>query len=208
MSDTIPARDTEPPVPAAAAPAGRKLRLATVWLAGCSGCHMSFLDLDEFLFDLAAQVEVVFSPVASDIKTYPDGVDVCLVEGAVANADNLELALQLRARTTVVVSFGDCAVTANVPGLRNLITPGGRDSAMAALKRSYLELADAQAQIPGETGVVPQLLPRVLPLHEVIPVDVYLPGCPPSAARIRTCLEALLRGERPRLEGADLLRFG
>jgi NAD-reducing hydrogenase small subunit len=186
----------------------RKLRLATVWLAGCSGCHMSFLDLDEFLFDLAEQVEIVFSPVASDIKTYPENVDVCLVEGAVANADNLELALQLRARTAVVVSFGDCAVTANVPGLRNLITPGGRDSAMAALKRSYLELADAQPQIPMAPGVVPELLPRVLPLHELIPVDVYLPGCPPSAARIRACLEPLLRGERPRLEGPEMLRFG
>jgi NAD-reducing hydrogenase small subunit len=153
-------------------------------------------------------VEIVFSPMASDVKVYPEGVDICLVEGAVANADNLELALQLRQRTAVVVSFGDCAVTANVPGLRNLITPGGRDSAMAALKRSYLELADAQPQIPQEQGVVPELLPRVLPLHEVIPVDVFLPGCPPSAARIRACLEPLLRGERPRLEGPEMLRFG
>ena len=186
----------------------RKLRLATVWLAGCSGCHMSFLDLDEFLFDLAERVDIVFSPVASDIKTFPEQVDICLVEGAVANADNLELALQLRERSAVVVSFGDCAVTANVPGLRNLITPGGRDSAMAALKRSYLELADSQPQIPVAPGVVPELLAKVLPLHEVIPVDVFLPGCPPSAARIRACLDPLLRGERPHLEGPEMLRFG
>ena len=83
-----------------------KLRFATVWLAGCSGCHMSFLDLDEWLFELAERVEIVYSPVASDIKVFPEGVDLCLVEGAVANADNLELALQLRARSAVVVSFG------------------------------------------------------------------------------------------------------
>jgi NAD-reducing hydrogenase small subunit len=99
-------------------------------------------------------------------------------------------------------------VTANVPGLRNLITPGGRESALAALRRSYRDLADAQPQIPFAPGVVPELLPRVLPLHEVIPVEVYLPGCPPSAARIRACLEPLLRLEMPRLEGAEMLRFG
>ena len=217
MSTPAPLGAAAPPGDTAAAelateqptvPASRKLRLATVWLAGCSGCHMSFLDLDEFLFDLAEQVDIVFSPVASDIKTFPENVDICLVEGAVANADNLELALRLRQRSAVVVSFGDCAVTANVPGLRNLITPGGTGSAMAALQRSYLELADSQPQIPDAPGVVPELLPKVLPLHEVIPVDVFLPGCPPSAARIRACLEPLLRGERPRLEGPEMLRFG
>lgn len=186
----------------------RRLRLATVWLAGCSGCHMSLLDLDEWLFELAELAEIVYSPVASDVKTYPEAVDVCLVEGAVANADNLELALRLRARTAVVVSFGDCAISANVPGLRNLITPGGHASAQAALRRSYLELADAQAQLPEAPGLVPELLPQVLPLHQVIEVEVYLPGCPPPAPRIRACLEALLRGERPRLQGPDLLRFG
>ena len=80
-------------------PAPAKLRLATVWLAGCSGCHMSFLDLDEYLFELAERVEIVFSPVASDVKVYPERVDVALVEGAVANADNLELALTVRSRS-------------------------------------------------------------------------------------------------------------
>ncbi|WP_256438953.1 oxidoreductase [Synechococcus sp. CCY 9618] len=197
-----------PAAPAAGAGAGAgKLRLATVWLAGCSGCHMSFLDLDEFLFDLAAQVEVVFSPVASDAKVYPENVDVCLVEGAVANVDNLELALQLRARTALVVSFGDCAVTANVPGLRNLLD-AGHDSARAVLERGYLELADGSGQLPFAPGIVPELLDKVLPLHEVIPVDLYLPGCPPSADRIKEAITPLLAGVRPVLEGPDLLRFG
>ncbi|WP_322757429.1 oxidoreductase [Synechococcus sp. CBW1107] len=184
------------------------LRFATVWLAGCSGCHMSFLDLDEWLFELARHVDIVFSPVASDIKTYPEQVDVCLVEGAVANADNLELALQLRQRTRLVISFGDCAVTGNVPALRNLWAEVDGGSRQSVLDRGYLELADQGAQHPHAPGIVPELLERVLPLHEVIPVDVFLPGCPPSAERIRACLEPLLRGERPELAGPDLLRFG
>ncbi|MCP9860561.1 MULTISPECIES: oxidoreductase [unclassified Cyanobium] len=191
-----------PPSPPAA-----KLRLATVWLAGCSGCHMSFLDLDEFLFDLAEKVDVVFSPVGTDVKIYPENVDIALVEGAVANVDNLELALQLRQRTALVISFGDCAVTANVPGLRNLLD-GGHDSAKAVLERGYLELADATGQLPFAPGIVPELLPRVLPLHEVIPVDLYLPGCPPSAERIREAITPLLAGERPVQEGSAMLRFG
>ncbi|MFM6195924.1 MAG: oxidoreductase, partial [Planktothrix sp.] len=91
-----------------------KIRFATVWLAGCSGCHMSFLDLDEWLFDLAEKVDVVFSPVGCDLKDYPENVDVCLVEGAVANEENLELLHQVRKRTKLLISFGDCAVTANV----------------------------------------------------------------------------------------------
>jgi NAD-reducing hydrogenase small subunit len=185
-----------------------RLRFATVWLAGCSGCHMSFLDLDEWLFELANHVEIVYSPIASDCKTYPEQVDVCLVEGAVANADNLALALQLRARTRWVVSFGDCAVTGNVPALRNLWATQAGGSRQAVLERGYVELADSGAQHPSAPGVLPELLERVLPLHAVIPVDVYLPGCPPSAARIRAAIEPLLRGERPQLQGPEQLRFG
>ena len=185
-----------------------RLRFATVWLAGCSGCHMSFLDLDEWLFELAQHVDVVFSPVASDVKEYPEGVDVCLVEGAVANADNLALALQLRQRTRLVISFGDCAVTANVPGLRNLWAQVDGGSRQSVLDRGYLELADTGAQHPHAPGIVPELLERVLPLHEVIPVDLYLPGCPPSADRIRAAIEPLLRGALPAMEGPAMLQFG
>jgi NAD-reducing hydrogenase small subunit len=187
-----------------------RLRFATVWLAGCSGCHMSFLDLDEWLFELAERVEIVFSPVASDAKVFPEGVDVCLVEGAVANADNLELALRLRRCSCLVVSFGDCAVTGNVPALRNLWSDGEAASRRAVLERGYLELADSSPQLPYAPGIVPELLERVLPLHEVIPVDLFLPGCPPSAERIRSALEPLLglgSTAGPGGEGAPL-RFG
>lgn len=180
-----------------------KIRFATVWLAGCSGCHMSFLDMDEWLIELANYVDVVYSPVGSDLKDYPENVDVCLVEGGVANEDNLELILQVRRQTKLLISFGDCAVTANVPAMRNML--GGAEP---VLKRAYLELGDVAPQLPHEPGIVPELLDRVLPVHEVVPVDLYMPGCPPSADRIRATIEPLLHGEMPHMEGRDMIKFG
>jgi NAD-reducing hydrogenase small subunit len=177
------------------------MKLATVWLGGCSGCHMSFLDLDEWLIELAGRAEIVYTPFA-DVKEYPEGVDVVLVEGAVANDENLEMIRKVRARTRVVVSFGDCAVTGNVTALRN---PLG--VALEVLRPVYAESGDLNARIPDEKGIVPVLLDKVLPVHQVVPVDHYLPGCPPPAARIRAVVEALLNGEQPRLEGNER-RFG
>ena len=179
----------------------KKLKLATVWLGGCSGCHMSFLDLDEWLFDLAARVDLVYSPFA-DIKEYPEGVDVVLVEGAVANEDNLELIKKVRDRSKILVSFGDCAVTGNVTAMRNPL--GNTES---VLQRCYLEAADIQKQIPHEPGIVPTLLDRVQPVHAIVSVDIYLPGCPPDANHIRAALEPLLIGEIPNLIG-EQIRFG
>ncbi|NEO93438.1 MAG: oxidoreductase [Moorea sp. SIO3G5] len=138
-----------------------KIKLATVWLPGCSGCHMSFLDLDEWLLELAQYVDVVYSPVGSDLKEYPENVDVCLVEGGIANEDNLELINQVRERSKILVSFGDCAVTANVPAMRNML-----DGAEPVLKRAYLELGDVTPQLPYEPGIVPELLEQVLPVHQ------------------------------------------
>lgn len=178
-------------------------RLATVWLAGCSGCHMSFLDLDEWLIELADLAEIVYSPVGSDQKRYPDAVDIALVEGGVANSDNLVLLQEVRARTRTLVSFGDCAITANIPGMRNML-----QGADPVLRRSYLELADGSAQLPSAPGLIPELLERVLPVHELVPVEVFLPGCPPPAGRIRAVLEALLRDQRPPSQGTAQIRFG
>ncbi|MCC5899691.1 MAG: oxidoreductase [Phormidium sp. BM_Day4_Bin.17] len=181
----------------------KKVKLATIWLAGCSGCHMSFLDLDEWLFEVAKFADIVYSPVASDIKDYPEDVDVCLVEGAVANEENLELLYKVRQRTKFVISFGDCAVTANVPAMRNML-----GSSEPVLKRCYLELGDKTAQLPHEPGIVPELLDRVRPIHELVEIDLFIPGCPPSAPRIQAAIEPLLKGEQPVMEGRSMIKFG
>ncbi len=175
-----------------------RLKVATVWLGGCSGCHMSFLDLDEWLIELAQYVDIVYSPIA-DVKEYPEDVDACLVEGAVANEDHVELMHKVRERTRIIVAFGDCAVTGNVTAMRN--TFGGPED---FLQRVYVEAADIQGQVPSEPGIVPRLTPRVQPLHAIIPVDAYLPGCPPPASRIKTALQQLLADGAIHLEGPDI----
>jgi NAD-reducing hydrogenase small subunit len=165
-----------------------KIRLATVWMDGCSGCHMSLLDMDERLVEIAKRVEMVWSPLV-DHKEFPKGVDVTLVEGAISSTDDLERIKLVRARTGTLVSLGDCAVTGNVPAMRN------RFGAAAVLRRAYLEDGTLEAQIPRQ--VVPALLPLARPVHEVVPVDIFVPGCPPSADLIFSVLSDLLEGKRP-----------
>ena len=178
-----------------------KARLATAWLGGCSGCHMSFLDMDAWLFELAAVADVVYSPIA-DVKVFPPDVDVTLVEGAVANEDNVELAREIRANSKLVVSFGDCAVTGNVTAMRNpLGDPAG------IIEAVYVVAPDRDAGAPDAPGIVPPLLPKVLPLHQVIAVDAYLPGCPPPADRIQRAVETLLAEDPAGITGEDI-RFG
>lgn len=177
-----------------------QVRLATVWLGGCSGCHMSFLDLDEWLVELAEQADLVYSPLA-DVKVFPPKVDVTLVEGAVANDDNLELIRTVRANTKLLVSFGDCAVTGNVTALRNL---AGEPADL--LRRVYVDRADANPGLP-DAAPVPALLPQVLPVHRVVRVDTFLPGCPPSAERIKALLQSVLAGE-PLPIAPEQLKFG
>jgi NAD-reducing hydrogenase small subunit len=169
----------------------KKVSVATVWLDGCSGCHMSLLDMDERLVELAASIDIVYSPLV-DTKTFPEEVDLTLVEGSVSSENDLEKILKIRAHTRVLVAMGDCAVTGNVPSMRN---PFGPDK---ILQHIYLPHAPRE--------IVPRLLPRVLPVHQVVAVDVFLPGCPPSADVLYFALTELLAGRMPDLTGAT--RFG
>ncbi len=159
-----------------------KTRLATVWMGGCSGCHMSFLDLDERLLDLAAKVDLCYSPIA-DIKEFPE-VDVTLVEGCLANHGHVEEIRVIRARTKILIAFGDCAITGNITAIRNSVPLG-----------SVLQAAYGDPRFGQTEGVLPVLLNEAMPLHEAVRVDYYLPGCPPPAEKILDLVGSLLAGE-------------
>jgi NAD-reducing hydrogenase small subunit len=174
-----------------------KARLATVWLDGCSGCHMSLLDIDEVLLDVAPRIELVFGPLM-DAQIFPSGVDVTLVEGAVSNQDDLRLAQKLRLNSRIVVALGDCAVTSNVPSMRNTIP------VRALLERVYVQGSDVN-NVPPSDGI-PQLSRCAVPLHDVIKVDVHVPGCPPKAGTIAQVILQLLDAKKPDLTG--LCKFG
>ena len=158
---------------------------------------MSFLDMDERLIALAEKAELVYSPLV-DAKEFPEHVDITLVEGAVSSEEDLHKIKLVREHTKTLVSLGDCAVTANVPSMRN---PFGTK---AILERAYLENVTLDAGVPQE--VVPRLLPRARPVHEFVPVDVFVPGCPPSADVIFYLLTELLEGRQPDLSAKT--RFG
>lgn len=174
-----------------------KLRLATVWLDGCSGCHMSFLDLDERLVALAEKAELVYSPLV-DQKTFPPDVDITLVEGAVSSEEDLHKIKMVREQTKTLVSLGDCAVTSNVPGMRNPFKTS------EVYDRAYRENVTFDPGIPDQ--VVPPLLPFARPVHEIVPVDVFVPGCPPSADVIFYVVSELLEGRQPQVSAKT--RFG
>lgn len=192
VAEEIPPPDR--PIPAAPK---RKPRVATTWLDGCSGCHMSLLDIDEKLADIAGMIELVYGPLV-DFKEFPEGVDVTLVEGAVSSEEDAKKIRMVRNRSYLVVSFGDCAVTANVPSMRNQF------KISEVLNRGYVENADLHAAPPVEE--VPQLLKRARPVHEIVNVDVFLPGCPPPPEAILYALNELLEGRIPDLSGRT--RFG
>jgi NAD-reducing hydrogenase small subunit len=154
---------------------------------------MSFLDLDERLIDLSQVATLVHSPIV-DVKDFPDDVAVTLVEGAVANEDQLAMLKKVRSRTKLLVSLGDCAVTGNVTALRN----AWWHSDQAVLERAYGDKSNLNAQIP---NLVPKLLIHARPLHEIVKVDHYIPGCPPNADLIWYVLSELLAGRQPVMEG-------
>ncbi|TAK93334.1 MAG: NADP oxidoreductase [Aquabacterium sp.] len=177
----------------------KKLRIATCSLAGCFGCHMSFLDVDEALADLIEHIEFDRSPL-TDIKHVSEqGVDIGLIEGGLCNRENVETLHEFRQRCKVLVAVGACAMYGGVPALRNGIPVS------ELVAEAYLGADLHNPQVPQDPEL-PPLLQKVLPLHEVVPIDYTLAGCPPPAEAFRELIMAMLEGRSPVLP-ADSRRF-
>ncbi len=173
-----------------------RIKLATVSLAGCFGCHMSLLDLDEALLALAPRFELVRSPLV-DTREWVD-VDVVLVEGGLCNRENVEVLREARRHARVLVALGACAVNGGLPAQRNHLDV--RD----CLQTVYVERPGERLGCVPDDPELPLPLDQVYPLHAVVRVDHFLPGCPPSAAVIGAALEALLDGRSPRIPSSAL----
>jgi len=176
-----------------------KVLVATDWLGACAGCHMSVLDMDERLVALLEHIQLTATPI-TDLKHPPkEGVTVGILTGAVTNTANEAVARQMRERCQVLIALGDCAVFGGIPTMRNLA--GTKD----ALRRAYIE---SESTVDGKIPSSPELA-RPVPVRavdQVVKVDVYLPGCPPSADAIHYVLSELLAGRMPVLKD-EMLRY-
>ncbi len=175
----------------------KKVKVATVWLDGCSGCHMSLLDMDAAIISLAQKIDLVYGPLV-DAQEFPEDVDVTLVEGAVSSQDDVSKLQKVRQRTHLLISLGDCAVTGNVPAMRNSIPVN------KLLQRIYVEGSQEGKVVP--TDGVPALLKQARPLREFVKVDVCLPGCPPPAKTIAAVISDLVDGKKR--EAGLAVKFG
>jgi NAD-reducing hydrogenase small subunit len=178
-----------------------KKKLATVWLGGCSGCHMSLLDIDERILEIVKLADIVKCPIV-DTKEFP-AADITLVEGSVTSDEHLRELLHIREASKVLVSLGDCAVTANVTGLRNYFTKE------EVLDCSYIQAVsnDKEGKTPDHPALL-KLRDKAVPLHEIVRVDYMVPGCPPSADTIFYVLVELLHDRVPHLEQEGKLKYG
>ncbi len=168
-----------------------KLRLATCSLAGCFGCHMSFLDIDEWLFELDKFFTFDRSPF-TDIKTL-ENADVGLIEGGLCNQENIEVLLDFRKNCKLLVSVGACAINGGVPALRNGFPVED------CLLEVYQNGVGLQGTVIPSGKELPSLLPKVLPVHELVKVDYFLPGCPPPAEAFIELLCAIRDNRAPEI---------
>ncbi|MBK8010326.1 MAG: NADP oxidoreductase [Deltaproteobacteria bacterium] len=176
-----------------------KPRIATVSLAGCFGCHMSILDIDERILALAEIVDFARSPI-NDYKTFDGRCTVGIIEGGCCNEENVHVLEDFRKNCDVLVSLGDCAINGGIPAMRNNIP------LRECLEEAYLKspgVYNPSGTIPNDEEL-PLLLNRVYPCNEVVKIDHFIPGCPPPADAIFEVLSALLAGRTPAIAYGDL----
>ena len=178
-----------------------KIKVATQWLEACAGCHMSFLDIDERIVEFFKHVELTSSPI-TDLKHPPEeGVDVGILTGGIGNEEEEAEAKLMRSRCKILIAMGDCAVTGGICTMRNFFP------VEEVLRRGYIETeSTVDGQIPQHEDLAP-LTDKVSGVGDVVPVDIYLPGCPPTADAIWYVLTELLEGRMPKLEG-KVLKYG
>ncbi len=169
-----------------------KVRVATVSLAGCFGCHMSFLDIDERFLQLIELVEFDRSPL-TDIK-HCGPCDIGIIEGGVCNAENVHVLREFRANCTTLIAIGACAINGGLPAQRNALALEDVLNDVYGVRRELVN-----GGVPNDVEL-PLLLDKVYPLHEVVHIDVSIPGCPPSADTIWRVLTDLLAGREPNLD--------
>lgn len=173
-----------------------KIRIATTSLAGCFGCHMSFLDMDERLLELLKDVELNRSPL-TDIK-HCDVCDIGLIEGGLCNDENIHVLKEFRANCKILIAVGACAINGGIPAMRNHIDLAD------CLNEAYCDGIGVQnPHIPNDPEL-PMILDKVYPIQSVVHVDYFLPGCPPSGDAFYQILSDLIAGKQPQLNAQQL----
>jgi len=162
--------------------------LATAPFTGCFGCHMSLLDIDDRILKLVELVEFDKSPI-NDIKVFTRPVDVGIIEGGISNDENVEWLIKFRENCKILVAVGQCALTGGVPAMRNTVP------LKECFEEAYLKGPTVvDGKIPNDPDI-PIMLDKVYPCHEIVKIDYFLPGCPPSADTLWAALTALLTGQ-------------
>ena len=184
-----------------------KLKFGFYWAASCGGCEIAVLDVDEAILDVIEVAEVLFWPVAmdvkySDVEAMPDkNMDVVFFNGGIRNSEQEHMAKLMRAKTKYLVAFGSCAYTGGVPGLANLANK------KEIFDRAYLsspstvnpdgDVPQTRYNVPEGEVTIPEFYEMVHPLDRIVDVDYYLPGCPPPADLVLNAVRAIASGELP-----------
>ncbi|MFO7905539.1 MAG: oxidoreductase [Planctomycetota bacterium] len=190
-----------------AAPSQTKGRLALYWAASCGGCEIAVLAVNEKILDIAAAFDIVFWPCATDgkvrdVEKMPDqNIDVCLFNGAIRTSEQEYMARLLRRKSKVLVAFGACSQEGGIPGLANM-NDRGQVFATAYQDTPSTENPDGvfprhETPVPEGSLHLPIFYDSVKTLDQTVPVDYYLPGCPPEADRIWDAVAAILEGKLP-----------